>query len=84
MPELSAEMARLKDLINATRNLRGEMNLSPAVKVPMFVEGDVERASVYAPYMKSLGRLAEVQIVAALPKAMHPWLSSATGGSCCT
>jgi valyl-tRNA synthetase len=42
-------MSTLKELINATRNLRGEMNLSPAVKVPLFVEGDAERAAVYAP-----------------------------------
>jgi valyl-tRNA synthetase len=67
-----AEMARLKDLINATRNLRGEMNLSPAVKVPMFVEGDAERAAIYAPYMKALGRLAEVQIVNTLPEGDAP------------
>jgi len=67
-----AEMARLKDLINATRNLRGEMNLSPALKVPLFVEGDAERATVYAPYMKSLGRLSEVQVVSALPEGDAP------------
>ncbi|MDP2786847.1 MAG: valine--tRNA ligase [Pseudomonadota bacterium] len=66
------EMARLKDLINATRNLRGEMNLSPALKVPLFVEGDAERATVYAPYMKSLGRLSEVQVVSALPEGDAP------------
>jgi valyl-tRNA synthetase len=67
-----AEMSRLKELINATRNLRGEMNLSPAVKVPLFVEGDAERASVYAPYMKSLGRLSEVQVVSVLPDGDAP------------
>ena len=67
-----AEMTRLKELINATRNLRGEMNLSPAIKVPLFVEGDAERATVYAPYMKSLGRLSEVQVVSALPDGDAP------------
>ncbi len=67
-----AEMARLKDLINATRNLRGEMNLSPALKAPMFVEGDALRATVYAPYMKSLGRLSEVQVVNPLPEGDAP------------
>ncbi|OYY92437.1 MAG: valine--tRNA ligase [Hydrogenophilales bacterium 28-61-23] len=66
------EMARLKDLINATRNLRGEMNLSPALKAPLFVEGDAERATVYAPYMKSLGRLSEVHVVNALPEGDAP------------
>jgi len=67
-----AEMSRLKELINATRNLRGEMNLSPAIKVPLFVEGDAERATVYAPYMKSLGRLSEVQVVSVLPDGDAP------------
>jgi valyl-tRNA synthetase len=66
------EMGQLKDLINATRNLRGEMNLSPALKVPLFIEGDAERAAVYAPYIKSLGRLADVQIVSALPEGDAP------------
>ena len=66
------EMARLKELISATRNLRGEMNLSPAVKVPLFVEGDAERASVYASYMKSLGRLSEVHVVNVLPDGDAP------------
>jgi valyl-tRNA synthetase len=67
-----AEMARLKELINATRNLRGEMNLSPALKAPLYVEGEAERATVYAPYMKSLGRLSEVQVVSALPEGDAP------------
>ena len=66
------EMGQLKDLINATRNLRGEMNLSPALKVPLFIEGDAERAAVYAPYIKSLGRLADIQIVSALPEGDAP------------
>jgi len=67
-----AEMSQLKDLINATRNLRGDMNLSPALKVPLFVEGDAERAAVYAPYMKSLGRLSDVQVVSLLPEGDAP------------
>jgi valyl-tRNA synthetase len=66
------EMSRLKELINATRNLRGEMTLSPAIKVPLFVEGDAERATIYAPYMKSLGRLSEVQVVSVLPDGDAP------------
>jgi valyl-tRNA synthetase len=67
-----AEMNALKELINVTRNLRGEMNLSPALKVPLFVEGDAQRATVYAPYMKSLGRLSEVQAVNVLPEGDAP------------
>ncbi len=70
------EMAALKDLINATRNLRGEMNLSPAVKVPLYVEGhtasEIERATVFAPYMQTLCRLSEVQALNTLPEGDAP------------
>ncbi|MEW5892011.1 MAG: valine--tRNA ligase [Pseudomonadota bacterium] len=68
----NAEMATLKALINACRNLRGEMNLSPAQKVPLIVEGDAERVGVYAPYMQLLARLSEVQAVATLPDSDAP------------
>ncbi|MEW5771768.1 MAG: valine--tRNA ligase [Pseudomonadota bacterium] len=67
-----AEMARLKDLIGATRNLRGEMGLSPAQKVPLYVEGDAERIGVYGHYMAALARLSEVQAVAMLPEGDAP------------
>jgi valyl-tRNA synthetase len=65
-------MARLKDLINATRNLRGEMSLSPAQKVPLFVEGEAASAAACAPYMAALARLSEVQVVSALPDGDAP------------
>ncbi|TCJ19536.1 valine--tRNA ligase [Parasulfuritortus cantonensis] len=67
-----AEMERLKALVNACRNLRGEMNLAPSVKVPLYVEGDAERVAVYAPYMQLLGRLAEVQAKTPLPEGEAP------------
>ena len=67
-----AEMGALKDLINAVRNLRGEMNLSPAQKVPLYLEGDAERAARFGPYMAALGRLSDVAPVAALPEGDAP------------
>ena len=67
-----AEMARLKELTNACRNLRGEMNIGPAIKVPLYVEGDAERAAVYAPYMQLLARLSEVQAKSPLPESDAP------------
>jgi valyl-tRNA synthetase len=68
----AAEMAQLKALVNACRNLRGEMNVSPAQKVPLYVEGDSERVTVYAPYLQLLGRLAEVKAMEALPEGEAP------------
>jgi valyl-tRNA synthetase len=68
-----AWMAQLKDLTDATRNLRGEMQISPSVRVPLIVEPgnpeDRARMQGFAPYIQSLGKLAEVQIVDALPES---------------
>ncbi|MFZ4535242.1 valine--tRNA ligase [Propionivibrio sp.] len=63
-----ATMQQLKDLAYACRNLRGEMNLSPAVKVPLIVSGNAEALAGFAPYLKVLGKLSEVQIVDTLPE----------------
>jgi valyl-tRNA synthetase len=66
-----AWMQQLKALTDATRNLRGEMQISPSVRVPLIVEAGnaTEKAALasYAPYIQSLGKLAEVQIVDVLP-----------------
>jgi valyl-tRNA synthetase len=66
-----AWMQQLKALTDATRNLRGEMQISPSVRVPLIVEAGnaSEKAALasYAPYIQSLGKLADVQIVDALP-----------------
>jgi len=68
----AAEMETLKALTNACRNLRGEMGLSPAQKLPLIVQGDGERAAVYAPYMQLLARLSEVRAVDRLPESDAP------------
>jgi valyl-tRNA synthetase len=59
-----AKVRQLKDLAYACRNLRGEMNLSPAVKVPLIASGDSESLTQFAPYLKALVKLSEMQIVA--------------------
>jgi valyl-tRNA synthetase len=66
--------AELKSVIDACRNLRGEMNLSPAVKVPLLAHGDAARLTAFAPYIAALARLSEVKIIddeAALDKEAH-------------
>ena len=49
MPTPMAEMALLKDIVNACRALRGEMKLSPAQKVPLIAAGDAASLERFAP-----------------------------------
>jgi valyl-tRNA synthetase len=54
----------LKAVIDACRNLRGEMNISPATRVPLFATGDPQNLASFAPYVQALARLSEVQVIA--------------------
>ncbi len=67
-----ADVALLKDLVNACRALRGEMGVSPATKVPLVAVGDRERLARFAPYLVALARLDGVEIVDALPATEAP------------
>ncbi|MBS0345027.1 MAG: valine--tRNA ligase [Proteobacteria bacterium] len=58
-----ADVAELKGLIYACRNLRGEMNISPAQRLPLIATGNAERLSKFAPYIAGLAKLSEVQVV---------------------
>ncbi|HEX5801819.1 MAG TPA: class I tRNA ligase family protein, partial [Azospira sp.] len=62
-----ARVKLLKDIIYACRNLRGEMNISPAQKLPLIAAGDAETLQAFAPYIAGLAKLSEVQIVTEIP-----------------
>jgi valyl-tRNA synthetase len=62
-----AKVKLLKDIIYACRNLRGEMNISPAQKLPLIAAGDAETLKAFAPYIAGLAKLSEVKIVAEIP-----------------
>ncbi len=63
-----AVVAELKQMIDACRALRGEMNLSPALRMPLLISGRADRAALHAPYLQALAKLSAVEIVADLPE----------------
>ncbi|WP_119154914.1 valine--tRNA ligase [Caldimonas tepidiphila] len=60
--QADAWMERVKALVGACRNLRGEMNLSPAARVPLYAIGDAELIAQAAPLLQSLAKLSEVKL----------------------
>jgi len=66
-----AWMDEVKSLIDATRTLREDMKLPAKQGVPLIIEPqdatEKARMQAFAPYIQSLGKLSEVQIVDALP-----------------
>ena len=86
-PAAEAWVATLKDMVNACRSLRGEMNLSPAQKVPLIGTGNKVGAGetpqsqslsgtaalqAYAPYLAALAKLSDVSVVDTLPDTEAP------------
>ena len=66
-------VATLKSMVNACRSLRGEMNLSPAQKVPLVAAGDMDAVRAYAPYLAALAKLTEVTAAGdVLPESEAP------------
>lgn len=58
----NAQVATLKELVNACRALRSQLKLSPAQKVPLIAQGDAEVLAELEPYLISLVRLTTMQI----------------------
>ncbi|MFZ6844086.1 valine--tRNA ligase [Undibacterium sp. RuTC16W] len=69
-------MNALKSLTDACRNLRGEMQLSPALRVPLLLQaGSAEeklQLQSFAPYLQALAKLSEVQVLDVLPESPAP------------
>jgi valyl-tRNA synthetase len=62
-----AQVDLLKGQVEAVRALRGEMNLSPAARVPLIAEGPQEMLLQHAPYLASLAKLSGVDVMSTLP-----------------
>jgi valyl-tRNA synthetase len=63
----------LKEIVGACRTLRGEMNLSPAIRVPLLATGDQSTLTEFSPYLIALIKLSSVEIIQGeLPDADAP------------
>ena len=57
-----ANVNQLKSLVDACRNLRGEMNVSPSTRMPMFALGNAEFMRANASVLQALAKLSEVKV----------------------
>ena len=61
-----AHVAKLKTLVDACRNLRGEMSVSPATRLPLFAIASSATEATFmtqaAPVLQSLAKLSEVRV----------------------
>ena len=71
-PDAAESVALLKDLINACRNLRSEMNVAPSQRIPLLAVGDETKLRLFFPYMQALARLSETSVVDRLPEIDAP------------
>jgi valyl-tRNA synthetase len=55
-------MERLKAVVGTCRNLRSEMALSPADRVPLYAIGGGEFVTQAAPVLQALAKLSEVKV----------------------
>jgi valyl-tRNA synthetase len=61
-----AHVGKLKGMVDACRNLRGEMNVSPATRLPLFVMASGADEALFlkqsAPVLQALAKLSEVRV----------------------
>ena len=64
--QAEAYVARVKSLVDACRNLRGEMGVSPATRMPLFALAGSEQEHAFmqdvAPVLQALAKLSEVKV----------------------
>ncbi|MEO8136458.1 MAG: class I tRNA ligase family protein, partial [Betaproteobacteria bacterium] len=71
-PAADADIELVKSVVDACRALRGEMNLSPAQRVPLIVAGDQVFVERMRPYIAALAKMSDVRWVATLPAGDAP------------
>ncbi|WP_409520030.1 valine--tRNA ligase [Pulveribacter sp.] len=61
-PAAIAHVQRIKQMVDACRQLRGEMGVSPAQRLPLLATGDAAFMRDIAPVLQNLAKLSEVQV----------------------
>ncbi|MHB1124315.1 MAG: valine--tRNA ligase [Ramlibacter sp.] len=61
-PQAEAAIDHLKQVVDACRALRGEMNVSPSTRLPAYVLGDAAFMRQAAPVLQALAKLSEVKV----------------------
>ncbi len=67
-----AEVVVLKRVVDACRNLRGEMKIAPGTRLPLIATGDTALLERIFPYASFLARLSETRVVDTLPDSQAP------------
>ncbi|MCA3120068.1 MAG: class I tRNA ligase family protein, partial [Rhodocyclaceae bacterium] len=80
-PASDAAIERLKALVNACRQLRGELNLSPAQKVPLVAFGDDGTVARFGHYLVPLARLSTVTVADDAPAGSGTGTAAADDGA---
>jgi valyl-tRNA synthetase len=65
-------MTTLKTMVEECRKLRGEMNISPAEKVPLIMIGNEEKIIGFKSYLLPLAKLDSIEIVNSFEKIDAP------------
>ena len=65
-------MSTLKQMVENCRSLRGEMNISPAERIPLALSGNEEQCRSFTPYLVGLAKVSEVEFMQNLPKKEAP------------
>jgi valyl-tRNA synthetase len=78
-PAAEQEVAAVKEIVNAARNLRSTMNLSPAAKVPLYIADHAPSLPAHQAAIAAIARLSEVHFVPSLPAEDAPVSMTGSG-----
>jgi valyl-tRNA synthetase len=67
-----AEMAGVKEIVNAARNLRSTMGVAPAARVPMYLADCPGYMAAHGEAIKGIARISELHVLAELPARDAP------------